>query len=165
MKKILTTISLVSLLFVYASAADTIVGTIDGMPVTKAEAENTLKALSQGKMTYDKLPPNGKKQLLEVIAPSKIAAKKAAKELTQEEKDAALSNLWIQKKISQTTVSDKELQDVYNKEVKRMKEANKKMKEPKKIPEFNQVKEIIKARLKQEKAIQNIIKSAKIVVK
>ncbi|MEJ2436484.1 MAG: hypothetical protein P8Y35_00395 [Sulfurovaceae bacterium] len=112
MKKILTTISLVSLLFVYASAADTIVGTIDGMPVTKVEAEKTLKALSKGKMTYDKLPPNGKKQLLEVIAPSKIAAKKAAKELTQEEKDAALSNLWIQKKISKTTVSDKEVRQI-----------------------------------------------------
>lgn len=158
MKKILTTISLVSLLFVYASAADTIVGTIDGMPVTKAEAENTLKALSQGKMTYDKLPPNGKQQLLEVIAPSKIAAKKAAKELTQEEKDAALSNLWIQKKISQTTVSDKEVKDFYDK-------VKKASKEPDKLPALDQVKDRIKAQLRQEKAIQNIIKSAKIVVK
>lgn len=158
MKKILTTISLVSLLFVYASAADTIVGTIDGMPVTKTEAENTLKALSQGKMTYDKLPPNGKQQLLEVIAPSKIAAKKAAKELTQEEKDAALSNLWIQKKISQTTVSDKEVKDFYDK----VKKANK---EPDKLPALDQVKDRIKAQLRQEKAIQSIIKSAKIVVK
>jgi len=158
MKKILTTISLVSLLFVYASAADTIVGTIDGMPVTKAEAENTLKALSQGKMTYDKLPPNGKKQLLEVIAPSKIAAKKAAKELTQEEKDAALSNLWIQKKISQTTVSDKEVKDFYDK-------VKKASKEPAKLPALDQVKDRIRAQLKQEKAIQNIIKNAKIVVK
>jgi hypothetical protein len=158
MKKILTTISLVSLLFVYASAADTIVGTIDGMPVTKAEAENTLKALSQGKMTYDKLPPNGKKQLLEVIAPSKIAAKKAAKELTQEEKDAALSNLWIQKKISKTTVSDKEVKDFYDK-------VKKASKEPTKLPALDQVKDRIKAQLRQEKAIQNIIKSAKIVVK
>ncbi|MEJ2496006.1 MAG: hypothetical protein P8Y43_00695 [Sulfurovaceae bacterium] len=158
MKKILTTISLVSLLFVYASAADTIVGTIDGMPVTKVEAEKTLKALSKGKMTYDKLPPNGKKQLLEVIAPSKIAAKKAAKELTQEEKDAALSNLWIQKKISKTTVSDKEVKDFYDK-------VKKASKEPTKLPALDQVKDRIKAQLRQEKAIQNIIKSAKIVVK
>ncbi len=158
MKKILTTISLVSLLFVYASAADTIVGTIDGMPVTKVEAEETLKALSKGKMTYDKLPPNGKKQLLEVIAPSKIAAKRAAKELTQEEKDAALSNLWIQKKISKTTVSDKEVKDFYDK-------VKKASKEPTKLPALDQVKDRIKAQLRQEKAIQNIIKSAKIVVK
>mgnify|MGYP000226977258 CR=1 FL=1 len=158
MKKILTTISLVSFLFVYASAADTIVGTIDGMPVTKVEAEKTLKALSKGKMTYDKLPPNGKKQLLEVIAPSKIAAKRAAKELTQEEKDAALSNLWIQKKISKTTVSDKEVKDFYDK-------VKKASKEPTKLPALDQVKDRIKAQLRQEKAIQNIIKSAKIVVK
>ena len=128
------------------------------MPVTKVEAEKTLKALSKGKMTYDKLPPNGKKQLLEVIAPSKIAAKRAAKELTQEEKDAALSNLWIQKKISKTTVSDKEVKDFYDK-------VKKASKEPTKLPALDQVKDRIKAQLRQEKAIQNIIKSAKIVVK
>jgi TRAP-type C4-dicarboxylate transport system substrate-binding protein len=157
MKKFLTAISLTSFLFVCTGGADTTIGTIDGMPVTKTEAEQTLKVLSQGKMTYDKLPPNGKQQLLEVIAPSKIAAKKAAKELTQEEKDAALSNLWIQKQISQTTVSDKEVKDFYDK----VKQSSK---EPAKIPAFDEVKERIKAQLKQEKAIQNIIKNAKIVV-
>jgi TRAP-type C4-dicarboxylate transport system substrate-binding protein len=158
MKKILTLISLASFVFISASVADTTIGTIDGMPVTKTEAEKTLKVLSQGKMTYDKLPPNGKQQLLEVIAPSKIAAKKAATELTQEEKDAALSNLWIQKKISQTTVSDKEAKDFYDK-------VKKASKEPAKVPAFDEVKDRIKAQLKQEKAIQDIIKNAKIVVK
>ncbi|MBN2767597.1 MAG: hypothetical protein JXQ68_00695, partial [Campylobacterales bacterium] len=92
------------------------------------------------------------------MAPSKIAAKKAASELTKEEKDAALSSLWIQKQISKTTVSDQEAKDFYDK-------VKKTSKEPAKIPEFDTIKENIKMQLKQEKAIQNIIKSAKIVVK
>lgn len=160
MKKILAILGLtLALTTHYASAATA--GTVNGMEITVEEANTALKTLTQGKMTWDKLPEDGKKQLIEMMAPAKLVAVEAKKALTEKEKDAALAGFWMQKKISTTPITDKEAQEAYDKMKKMAQEAN----STKKIPEFDAVKNSIKMQLSQEKVVAELMKNAKIQLK
>jgi len=160
MKKILVILGLTLALtthYVVAAAA----GTVNGMTITVEEADNALNKLTKGKMTWEKLPDEGKKQLIEMMAPAKLVAAESKKSLTDKEKEAALAGFWMQKKMSTTEVSDKEAEDAYNK----MKKAAKTAKSKKEIPAFATVKNSIKMQLAQEKVVSVLMKSAKIKVK
>ncbi len=138
-----------------------VAGSVNDIVITVAEANNALKMLTKGKMTWEKLPQAGKQQLIEMMAPSKLVAAASKKDLTEKEKEAALAGFWMQKKISQTEVSDKEAQAAYDK----MKKKAKKAKSKKKIPEFETVKNSIKMQLAQEKVVGELMKSATIKLK
>ena len=155
MKKSFLVVSL-SILLSTIIYADSVIGSVNGMPIYKSEAENAVKALTGGKQTYDKLTVEQKKQVVNVIAPSKLIAKAAKTELSQKEQDYALSTLWIQKKASSMSVTDAEAKAAYDK----LKAASK---DQSKVPAFDKVKETIKMQLKQDKAVQSIMKNAKVV--
>jgi hypothetical protein len=136
--------------------ADSVVGSVNGIPIYKSEAENAVKMLTGGKQTYDKLTADQKKQVVSIMAPSKLIAKVAKSELSQKEQDAAMSALWMQKKASTMSATDAEAKVVYDK----LKAASK---DQSKVPAFDKVKESIKMQLKQDKVIQSIMKNAKVV--
>jgi len=159
MKKLLATLGLALALTTATVSAQT-AGTVNGMKITVKEANKALKILTKGKMTWSKLPKDGRKQLITMMAPSKLVAAAARKGLTAKEKEAALAGFWMQKKMSKTKVSDKEAKKAYN----NMKKAAKKAKSKKKIPPFKNVKNGIKMQLKQEKVVSRLMKSAKIKV-
>jgi hypothetical protein len=160
MKKILTTLGLAFALTTATVSAQT-AGTVNGMKITVKEANKALKVLTKGKMTWSKLPKEGKKQLITMMAPSKLVAAASRKGLTAKEKEAALAGFWMQKKMSKTKVSDKEAKKAYD----QMKKAAKKAKSKKKIPSYKSVKNNIKMQLKQEKVVGRLMKNAKIRVK
>jgi hypothetical protein len=112
-------------------------------------------------MTWEKLPADGKKQLIEMMAPGKLVVAAATKGLTDKEKEAALAGFWMQKKMAQTAVSDKEAEEAYNK----MKKAAEAAKSTQKIPEYNAAKNNIKMQLAQEKVVSELMKNAKIELK
>ncbi len=155
MKKSLLVASL-SVLLSTAIYADSVIGSVNGMPIYKSEAENAVKMLTGGKQTYDKLTADQKKQVVSIIAPSKLIAKSAKSELSQKEQDAALSALWIQKKASSMSVSDSEAKEVYDK----LKAASK---DQSKVPAFDKVKESIKMQIRQDKVIKSVMQNAKVV--
>ncbi|MDQ7046467.1 MAG: hypothetical protein Q9M39_02145 [Sulfurovum sp.] len=66
-------------------------GMVNDMEITVDEANNALNKLTKGKMTWDKLPAEGKTQLIQMMAPSKLVAAKSKKALTDKEKEAALA--------------------------------------------------------------------------
>jgi len=136
-------------------------GTVNGMEITVEEANNALAKLTQGKMTWDKLPEEGKTQLIQMMAPAKLVAEESKKSLTQKEKEAALAGFWMQKKMSEAKVTDKEAKDAYTKMVA----SAKKSKSKQKIPEFEAAKNSIKMQLAQEKVVSELMKNAKIKVK
>jgi hypothetical protein len=136
-------------------------GTVNGMKITVKEANKALKVLTKGKMTWAKLPKEGKKQLITMMAPSKLVSAASRKGLTKKEKEAALAGFWMQKKMSKTKVSDKEAKKAYD----QMKKAAKAAKSKKKIPAYKAVKNNIKMQLKQEKVVARLMKKAKIKVK
>ncbi len=159
-KKLLITVGLGLLLSTSHATAAT-AATVNGMKITVSEANKALKALTKGKMTWAKLPKEGKDQLIQMMAPSKLVAAAAKKQLTKKEKEAALAGFWMQKKMSKIKISDKEAKNAYNK----MKKAAKKAKSKAKIPPFDKAKNNIKMQLAQEKVVDKLMKKAKIRIK
>jgi hypothetical protein len=160
MKKVLAILGLSLILSTSVAFAKT-AGTVNGMIITVDEANKALNAVTKGKMTWDQLPDDGKKQLIQMMAPAKLVAAKSKLDLSKKEKEAALASFWMQKNISKTKVTDKEAKTAYTK----MKKAAKKAKSKQKIPAFDTVKNQIKMQLAQEKVVGKLMKSAKIKVK
>jgi len=160
MTKFLTLIGLTVALTTTVVLAKT-AGTVNGMIITVEEANKALEVLTKGKDTWGTIPSEGKKQLIQMMAPSKIVSEKSKKALTNKEKEAALAGFWMQKKMSETKVSDEEAKAIYDK----MKAEAKKAKSKQPIPEFDAVKNNIKMQLAQEKVVARLMKNAKIKVK
>jgi len=135
--------------------------TVNGMKITVKDANKALKVLTKGKMTWAKLPKSGKKQLIEMMAPSKLVAVAAKRGLTSKEKEIAVSGYWMQKKTARIKISDSEAKKAYN----QMKRVAKKMKSRRKIPSFQQAKPNLKRQLAQEKVINSLMRKAKIKIK
>lgn len=165
MKKILLMLGLAfTTNYAVAAAVSTdiqVAGTVNGMTITVEEANKALEKLTKGQMTWEKLPADGKKQLIEMMAPAKLVTAESKKSLTEKEKEAALAGFWMQKEMSTTEVSDKEAENAYNK----MKKAAEAAKSTQKIPAFDAAKNNIKMQLAQEKVVRKLMKSAKINVK
>lgn len=160
MKKAFVILGLTLALTTNYAAAES-AGTVNGMEITVEEANNALNSLTNGKMTWEKLPAKDKQQLVEMMAPAKLVAAESKKSLTDKEKEAALSSFWMQKKMSTTEVTDKEAEDAYNK----IKQAAKEAKSKQEIPAFDAVKNNIKMQLAQEKIVGELMKNAEIKVK
>jgi len=160
MTKFLTLLGLTVALTTTAVVAKT-AGTVNGMIITVEEANKALKVLTKGKDTWGTIPVEGKKQLIQMMAPAKLVAAKSKKALTAKEKEAALAGFWMQKKMSETKVTDKEAKAIYDK----MKAAAKKAKSKQPIPAFDATKNNIKMQLAQEKVVAKLMKNAKIKVK
>ena len=95
MKQILSTLGLALILTISNVAAESkttaIAGSVNGMEITVEEANEALNKLTQGKQTWDKLPADGKRQLVEMLSPAKLVAAASKKGLTDKEKEAALA--------------------------------------------------------------------------
>ena len=160
MKKTLTKIGLALALTTLTLSAET-AGTVNGMKISVAEANKALNVVSRGQATWDKISQQQKEQVLRMIAPSKLAAVKAKKELSPEEKNIALSNLWMQKKMLDTKISDEEAKKTYEK----LKAAAKKANPKKAFPPFEAAEKSIKMKMAQEKVVGALMKNAKIKLK
>lgn len=159
MRKVLVITLFVCISMVTLSAKTA--GTVNGMVITVAEANRALKTVTKGQMKWSALSTKEKKQLLQMIAPSKLVAVKARKTLSNKEKRAALSAFWMQKQVSKIKISDAAAKKEYNKMKKRLSKVQGK----KKIPTFNQAKKGIKLQLAQEKVVNKMMKKAKIRLK
>ena len=160
MKKTLAILGLTLALGTTAMYAKT-AGTVNGIIITVEEANKALTILSKGTEKWETLTAEKKKQVIQMMAPSKLVAEKSAKSLTKKEKEAALSGFWMQKKMAATEITDKDAKVVYDK----MKAAALKAKSKQPIPEFEVAKNSIKMQIAQEKVISDLMKSAKVKVK
>ncbi len=160
MKKVLTIAGLSIALLTTTLSAKT-AGSVNGMIITVEEANKALAVLTKGKDNWSTIPKEAKQQLIEMMAPAKLVAAEAKKSLSKKEKEAALASFWMQKKMSETKVTDEEAKKVYEK----MKAASKKAKSKQKIPSFQEAKNSIKMQIAQEKVVAKLMKKAKIKVK
>jgi len=161
MKKTLLSVSILMLLGTSNMMAKT-AATISGIEITVKEANNALKLLTKdSNKTWEGLPKDGKVQLINMIAPSKLVLVAAKTELSAQEKEAALSTFWMQKSMSKMNISDEEAKVAYQK----LEKAAKAAKSKKKIPTFEQAKRSLKIQLAQEKTVKNLMKKATIKVK
>lgn len=160
MKKILALVGLTLALTTVVVSAKT-AGTVNGMIITVAEADKALEVLTKGEKKWASLPDDGKKQLIQMMAPAKLVAAKSKKSLTDKEQEAALAGFWMQKKMSETKVTEEEAKKAYES----MKNAAKKANSKQEIPSFDATKNQIMMQIAQEKVVGNLMKSAKIKVK
>jgi len=156
----LVTLGMILLLGTTMAIATT-AATVNGMEITVDEANKALKVLSKGKMTWDKLPKDGKTQLIQMMAPSKLLSAASKKELSEKEKEAALSGFWMQRSMSKMSVSDEKAKVAYEK----MKKVAKAAKSKEKIPAFEKAKKSIKMQLAQEEIVGKLMKKANIKIK
>lgn len=160
MRKILVTAGLV-LLVSTTMAMATVAATVNGMEITVDEANKALTSLSKGKMTWEKLPKDGKTKLINMMAPSKLVSAASKKDLSEQEKGAALSGFWMQRSMSKMSISDEKAKVAYE----NMKKAAKAAKSKKEIPTFEKVKQSIKMQLAQEEIVGKLMKTADIKIK
>lgn len=160
MKIFLATLGLALMLTTGNAVAET-AGSVNGMEITVAEADEALKSLTKGEKTWAKLSEDERKQLIHMMAPSKLVAAASKKGLTEKEKEAALAGFWMQKKMAEVKLSDKDVEEAYNK----LKKAAEKAKSKQKIPAFNVIKDQIKMQLAQESVVGELMKNAKIELK
>ncbi|MDD2451718.1 hypothetical protein [Sulfurovum sp.] len=145
-----------------------VVATINGQNITKEQADKYLALRTQGRATdFDKLSSDQQRlALINEMAVPNLAAVKANEELNAEEKKAAISRFWMQKKLSTTKVTEEEAKKAYDDLIKAVKEAAKKQsKEAPKLPTFEEAKREIMLQLAQEKITKELLKNGKVKLK
>ncbi|MEA2027425.1 MAG: hypothetical protein U9N49_00415, partial [Campylobacterota bacterium] len=122
MKKIITTsLVAVALLSTSALAKDAVIGTVNGHKIMKSEANKFLKAVTPKEkevLTFDKLDKKQKDAIVKNLAPGVLIKNKAQKEVSAEEKEQVIANYWMQTKMADIKVDDKEAKEVYTKNKK-----------------------------------------------
>ena len=141
--------------------ANMIAGSINDTYISIDDANNALNSVSKGKAKWETVSDRDRQQVLEMIAPSKLIESACKKDLTEKEKNTAMTNFWMQSKIAKTEVSDKALKEAYSK----IKKASKKAKSKKKLPPFEQLKQTLHMQIAKEKVVADLMKSAKIKLK
>ena len=146
----------------------TVVATINGEDVIKKQADKYLALRTQGHMTnFDELPNDEQKLgLVNEMAIPLLAAKKAQKELTPEERNAAISRFWMQKTLASTEVTEEEAKKAFDELVKTANEAAKKQsKEAPKFPTFEEAKREVMIQLAQEKVVKALLEEGQVKLK
>ena len=159
MNKLLSALAVALFLGASILSAQT-AGTVNGIKISVDEANKVLRSITAGKMSWEKLPNQGKKELLEMMAPSRLAVLESKNKLSLKEQEKALSEYWMKKEMSKIKVSDNEVKNTYNRMVKIARET----KSTKKIPPFSQAKSAVKRQLQEEKVVKHMMKNAKIKI-
>jgi len=165
MKNFLKIIGAVSLGASLSFAA--VVAEVDGKKITDTDLNQYLHAITGNpKLNYNKLNPNAKQKLLRDYIMDNILISKASK-MKNTYAYKVLSNklainLWLKEQAKKIKVTDKEIQDFYNKNKDKFK-----TKDGKTLP-LKQVKPFIKNLLvnyKLKAQIDKIVKQHKITIK
>jgi hypothetical protein len=166
MKKMMMTVITATALSLGAYASDT-VATINGMPVTKSEMAQLFEMLGQkDKIDWSKLDKAKKEEYVRMYAPNKVMAARAEKELSKEEKEAVLAGYWMQKKLQEIKVSDKEIKEAYETIKKQfMQNGSDTNGQKNQFPPIEMLKPQIEMKLKQDKLIESLMKDVKIEVR
>ncbi len=138
-----------------------VVATVNGTKIIKKDADAYLEKRTQGQVkNFDMLPDEQRLKLIQEMSVSEVADDIAQKELTEQEKTAVYTRLWMQKKASVSPVTDAEVEKVYADLKKRAIES----KSTKPIPEFNSIKNNMKMQMTEKKLMGELMKDVKVTV-
>jgi hypothetical protein len=142
-----------------ADGSDGIAGYVGMMAISIDDVNKALQVMTKGKMSWATLPEKDKPRVLQMVAPGKFIALAAKNGLSPEQQKTALANYWMQKSISQITVTDEEAKKRY----KKIKKMQKKSKE--KLPDYEALEKTLKTQIANEKFIESVTKKAHIKLK
>ena len=156
MKRVL--IAAVALMLLGNLAYAKVIGRVNGYPITERSANDFLKVVTKGKLTYKKLRKKDKKDVIKRLAVDSLLIGMAKKHLSQQEINQVIVNYWLARKIQGVKVKSSDVKKAYT-------ENKKYFKDPKgKILPFAKVKDVIEVSLKQKKYVADLMKRAKITM-
>ncbi len=138
-----------------------VVATVNGIAITKKEADDFLKTVSSGRVkNFDTLDNKQRKILIGDLARPIIIADIADKNLTAEEKDAALKQLWIRKQRANIDVSNEEMLALYETKKEKTLAANPNAE----IPPYISIGDVLKNEIFEKKMMERLMKDANIEI-
>jgi hypothetical protein len=138
-----------------------VVATVNGRKIIKKDADAYLKKRTQGKVTnFDLLPKKQRIRLLQEMSIPELVYDAAKKGLSQQEKSAISTRMWMQKEALKTKVTDEQVKEIYDQMVQRAKDTN----STKQIPPFDDIKERMRMQIIEKQIIGKLMKGADIKV-
>jgi hypothetical protein len=138
-----------------------VVATVNGTKIIKKDADAYLGERTKGQVSnFDLLPKEQRIRLLQEMSVSQLAGDAAQKELTQQERSAIYTRIWMQKEAVKNPVTDAQIQKVYDDLKKRAVETN----STKPIPEFETIKANMKMKLTEQGIVDSLMKDVNVTV-
>jgi hypothetical protein len=138
-----------------------VVATVNGHKIIKRDADKYLKERTNGKVkNFDILPTKQRKRLLQEMSIPTLALDAAKKDLSQEEKMAISTRVWMQKESSKIKVSDAQVKEIYNQMLERSKAAQ----SNKPIPPFESIKDRMKMQIVEKQIVSKLMKDVKVEI-
>jgi len=138
-----------------------VVATVNGRKIIKKEADAYLSKRTNGQVeNFDLLPNKQRIRLIQEMSVSDVAADLANKELSEQEKTAILTRIWMQKEASKIKVTDAQIKETYDNLKKRAMAS----KNPRPIPEFDKIKNNMKMQMTEKMIVDKLLSNADIKV-
>ena len=138
-----------------------VVATVNGHKIIKRDADKYLKERTKGKVkNFDILPTKQRKRLLQEMSIPTLASDAAKKELSEQEKLAISTRVWMQKESNKIKVSDAQIKEIYNQMLERAKAAQ----NNKPIPSFDSIKDRMKMQIVEKQIVSKLMKDVKIKI-
>jgi len=138
-----------------------VVATVNGHKIIKKDADAYLKNRTKGQVTnFDLLPKKQRVRLLQEMSISTLASDAAKKDLSEQEKSAITTRVWMQKEALQTKVTDDQAKEIYDQMVQRSKDTN----STKVIPSFDSIKDRMKMQIVEKQIVGKLMKGVDIKI-
>ena len=138
-----------------------VVATVNGTKIIKKDADAYLTKRTNGQVAdFDLLPKKQRLRLLQEMSISQLVLERAKSELTDQERTAVFTRMWMQKEALKNQVTDAQVQKVYDDLKKRAVETN----STKPIPEFAKIKTNMKMKMGEKAIVDKLMKDVNITL-
>ena len=142
--------------------SNTVIATVNGVEIIKKDADDFLKSMTAGRVdNFDTLDKKQQEQLLSDLAKPIVLKYIAEAELTREEKDGILRQMWLEKQKHKITISNDEMMALYEKKKKKSLAINPNAV----IPPYLTIGDQLKSELLENKITQKLMKDVIIDIK
>jgi hypothetical protein len=140
---------------------ETIIATVNEHNITKGEADNYIAQVTQGNIKdFDRLDEKQKSVVIQDLVRPVLLANEAQNNMTEEEKALLFRQVWIDKQMAKTEVSNEEMLAFYESMKKETLAKNPNAK----IPPYISLGDRLKKQVLEKKIIEKLMKGVEIVV-
>ncbi len=138
-----------------------VVATVNNHKILKKEADAYLKKRTNGSVSnFDFLSKKQRLRLIKEMSRPMLISDSAKKELSEEEKDAVCTRMWMQKQALKIKISDEEVRETYNQMKQQFEDSN----STGDVPEFESIKNSMKSKMLEKKIINKLMKNVDIKI-
>ncbi len=140
---------------------ETVIATVNDENITKGDADNYIAQVTQGNIKdFDMLDKKQKEMVIKDLARPILLAEDAQKNMSEEEKALVFRQMWIEKQMANTEVSNDEMLALYESMKKETLAKNPNAK----IPPYISLGEKLKKQVLEKKIIDRLMEGVQIVI-